>query len=1247
MDVRQQQKFIPPRARPPPIITNMTSERKVDEQTIKKFFLLLSEGNIATIKEFVINNKLSLNLVDDETGEIALHKIIKNTNITQDKKLSLIKFVVENGAYLSGFDKGNITPLHLAAKFQYYDIMKYLADKVDVNAKDSQLKTPLFYAITGVSTKCPVEKERPIIPEETTSLGDVKNIYNNILETLTTDADTKTYLEHIKNTMFDVENIYMFEIAGKSQDDIKKFVFDKLKDTFGTLCKKPKGLKVDTDITAVIKECLPFDDVNTYVDEIIKKHDDKEKELLGKINDKLKDIYNVMMDGNMQDGAVAFNTEVIKRYNNNVNLQKTLPAGKKRDVVTAIIDMYDKKHKFPVNTVFYTDTRDMSYMDAFGHYIKETTNVINAQKNSLTNKPGFYSNTADMLFNLIWLFYCVTKIINVESNWNNEDSFKEKFKKCYTLVVEITKLYNEMNVENHMKEMYIYVKKYYTGTFDVTTPYTQLINIPDMPTIPKIEEFEKKIYDKEDWTRKGKLFSLFKWEVSCKNVMYDVSIGVAPVKINAKKGFIISGTQLPSFEKDGLLGNVLTNVYSPELDKLTCNFPKSLIDDADATLIGMIGNMSNSYGNKNGSLSRSLPIFGDIIDFHFKMIKQLIIKKVLENKYSSLSKDKEQKPSDIAYALCNLIEEMLIEYIKDCALYGMGITNEEKSVNAIIPIGKEHHVALKISDIIKELHEQYKKDAYKITMTENLKEPNEHKTISTLINFSGNSMDKSCFTIIPKVTSFLIEKGANINSKDALGNTPLYYALQFQNTEIIKMLLDNGAVINGKHFKNSMGKTPFESYWDSYVDVVTTMSSLVNLTNITQNIKEKIEVKYGDNILRYTSMIIPMCVYLLNHQLYIYGKNFPEGSTMELDKNINNDDVLDIPVTTMISDERLQSSHKTSVDEYKKYLENKINDLSKSITTHKQQRDMITGDKTDIDKVIKDEEIEKYEFEKQIKQVVDASKLLITTLSFTKTPQDIVSDVYYQIYNHLNSTKIDFRIYPNMWTLYLNSTELVKDHTQIIQKICNQQTKIIGENISISDKIYKLHNIHDYYKFVLYPFVKNYFDWQSDIPNVQVDHVNKIIVHITQQLIFTNMYHLLVKLITKKLVEERGDNKPDNNEQTKITNIVVGVLLGRPNRIYKFIIETMPSKVVNAILNKGDINLIFDELTNRFITNKSYPFSKESTFINDLKKYIYPYFIDYTTFFVTEMKNTIDGYLKNIEYQYKCLEILNILGSKL
>ena len=51
------------------------------------------------------------------------------------------------------------------------------------------------------------------------------------------------------------------------------------------------------------------------------------------------------------------------------------------------------------------------------------------------------------------------------------------------------------------------------------------------------------------------------------------------------------------------------------------------------------------------------------------------------------------------------------------------------------------------------------------------------------------------------------EDGAEVNSKDAWGNTPLHHAIQYEYLGMVEYLVQNGADINAK---NDEGETPLD-----------------------------------------------------------------------------------------------------------------------------------------------------------------------------------------------------------------------------------------------------------------------------------------------------------------------------------------------------------------------------------------------------------------------------------------------------
>lgn len=84
----------------------------------------------------------------------------------------------------------------------------------------------------------------------------------------------------------------------------------------------------------------------------------------------------------------------------------------------------------------------------------------------------------------------------------------------------------------------------------------------------------------------------------------------------------------------------------------------------------------------------------------------------------------------------------------------------------------------------------------------------EKEILELLIRFSARideGYESAIFYALENYenTNFLIQNGANVNQANAFGKTPLFYAIEFNRLDIIKLLLDNGANVNQKYINNN------------------------------------------------------------------------------------------------------------------------------------------------------------------------------------------------------------------------------------------------------------------------------------------------------------------------------------------------------------------------------------------------------------------------------------------------------------
>lgn len=209
---------------------------EINEGSKNQLIVAVQSGDYDKIKRVIADRNISYN-VRDELGQNPIHLIIKNDIIgdNERKKLELVKFFISNGVSISQFDNNNVTPLHLACKFQYADIVEtLLKNGADPNAKDSQGMIPLHYATQGFIKPCKIKKKvKSIIPKP--KQGDrvipdvkIKELSISIIDILQT-PHFNIYLTHISNTLKRIKDIYPedFEkIRDEMNQEINKIIID-------------------------------------------------------------------------------------------------------------------------------------------------------------------------------------------------------------------------------------------------------------------------------------------------------------------------------------------------------------------------------------------------------------------------------------------------------------------------------------------------------------------------------------------------------------------------------------------------------------------------------------------------------------------------------------------------------------------------------------------------------------------------------------------------------------------------------------------------------------------------------------------------------------------------------------------------------------------------------------------------------------------------------------------------------------
>jgi ankyrin repeat protein len=207
--------------------------KNTNPENTTKIFDIAMNGNITDIKNAMSNLNMPLNIKNDDKKSL-IHFVLENKiGISENDKLTLIKYLLDHGAGLS-VDKYNVTPLHLACKYQYKKIVDYLLNFGDVNICDSNGMNALHYLVQGDVTDCnPNKKVGEFIDYKTKQNHIPSHIVKNEFElALEDDINKRQY------KIYDTNPNILKKITNYKCYDINCGIVDSLYNNFVNMNKK-------------------------------------------------------------------------------------------------------------------------------------------------------------------------------------------------------------------------------------------------------------------------------------------------------------------------------------------------------------------------------------------------------------------------------------------------------------------------------------------------------------------------------------------------------------------------------------------------------------------------------------------------------------------------------------------------------------------------------------------------------------------------------------------------------------------------------------------------------------------------------------------------------------------------------------------------------------------------------------------------------------------------------------------------
>ena len=320
----------------------------------------------------------------------------------------------------------------------------------------------------------------------------------------------------------------------------------------------------------------------------------------------------------------------------------------------------------------------------------------------------------------------------------------------------------------------------------------------------------------------------------------------------------------------------------------------------------------------------------------------------------------------------------------------------------------------------------------------------EHYIFSINYHSGNTNFEKMCFDIDPNVIKYLLKK-SNINHKDTVGNTPIYYAIHIQHKDIIDMLLKSDAKLVGTI--NNSNQTPIDyaiQLLQTHNEVLITENDQYDLSKLlynnlcktyTDSVIEFIDEKgkFKNNYIPYNETIMPMLIIMYNQYLFSRANSYYKEWTYDDHKKL----------IKLFND----YDFKISSEYYKKmsFLELDVNEIKDIISSSKNthvlkyqiKRNKIKKEKYDKDIEMYNNQINN--IRKNINEIQD--QLYINQLNQKITNlQNKIANLQQKINNMQNNnleTNMNNRItnlsnqFNNLLTTFKNNTIMTRFNKQI------------------------------------------------------------------------------------------------------------------------------------------------------------------------------------------------------------------------
>jgi len=694
------------------------------------------------------------------------------------------------------------------------------------------------------------------------------------------------------------------------------------------------------------------------------------------------------------------------------------------------------------------------------------------------------------------------------------------------------------------------------------------------------------------------------------------------ILVKAKAGFLIDPSDA------GIIINDLTEKNTGPIDE-------SILVPIDATKFGNIGNIDD------GQVGIIPPTtIYSILDEHINYLRTKFVLDesnfFINSSVRNTFKNKNDILNDDAYidsAIAKFIDMIAINNIKlyisnNVKKIVKKIIGEDDSSDSDITLHYDNNdFKISLAETVNIFYSDMKENMTDIGLIKKYEKKISHETVI-------NNESHECLTINTDIIDLLVKHGCDVNKRDIIGATAIYYCIMNENMSSVKKLIAMGSFVKKTKTRNNLSpydilKKQISKIHDKILTALDIKSEKALKNNIIYKLLGSVnndfriqlveDEKYKNNVLRSTYEILPMFVSLINY-------NF-------LKMTINTDGTTD--------------------DKKKWTLDNK-NKLFEQLNINNEQI-FTLGNFIDSDFTQND----------PLKNVVDECEFYLTT----KNDVSNISELFKKNIDDSDDNNF-LKDYQSKWKTFMNSNDDISPmyiHLMVSRKIAQ-----ILKNKNIKKN--ELDIFRKWYEVKMKPFYENYNELEFELGNDDDSSINKplhetydILLHSMRYTLFASLYHTIHKVV-KHYVHSVSIKKKQSEFHTLHTALdpaapeihLDGSILSdiddkvkdimKTTNMMEYIINDMPPKIIKSKLKlfdgpydpaqKVNVDSLFDNIIELLKTNNHHDIDDLTIITKNLKNLIFPYFKNYIEFFVNNAKIFIDKYYASIISEAKNIQIL-------